>query len=205
LGWQNDAVQVCVIRGAGEGRRAQERRCALRALGCAAASIWRGQCDMNGQDRGQLLQGIGSRCRGGSGGEVTGRGVDGGLLAELGCSRWPWLLAGQRGVLLACLCGVGSWWGPREGGDHLLGVRGGGLVDDQRERERCWQRWPRAPPSPRCQPKKDKKKSFLNLLDIQRKIPSRSPFPLLGRLRRREREREKDGLGARVCITEIQI
>jgi hypothetical protein len=76
---------------------------ALRALGCAAALIWRGQCDVNGQDRGQLLQGIGSRCRGGSGGEVTGRGVDGGLLAELGCPRWPWLLAGQRGVARAGL------------------------------------------------------------------------------------------------------
>jgi hypothetical protein len=42
-------------------------------------------------------------------GEMKRRGVDGGLLAKLECPRWPWLLAGRCGVLLACLYRVGSW------------------------------------------------------------------------------------------------
>jgi hypothetical protein len=88
LGWKHDAVQVCAIRGAGVGRRARERRCALRELGCAAASIWRGQCDASGQDRGQRLQGIDHWGRGRAGGEVTSREVVGGVRAMPECPRW---------------------------------------------------------------------------------------------------------------------
>jgi hypothetical protein len=92
-----DAVRVLVLSGAGQGTDARERDARAACSGCAAASIWRGQGDANGQDRGQLLQGIGSRCRGGSGGEVTGRGVVGGKLALLECPRRAWRWPGRRG------------------------------------------------------------------------------------------------------------
>jgi hypothetical protein len=53
----------------------------------------------HGRARVKLFRGIGPGCRGESGGEATGQEVDGGVLTELECPRWPWRLAGRRGVL----------------------------------------------------------------------------------------------------------
>jgi hypothetical protein len=53
----------------------------------------------HGRARAKLFWGIGPGCRGESGGEVTGQGVDGGELALLGCPRWSWRWPGRRGVL----------------------------------------------------------------------------------------------------------
>jgi hypothetical protein len=94
------AVQACVIGGAGEGRRAQERD------PCAACSGQPDDVDL-------------ARSRGGARGvspvsatgnwfvvsmqawrRGAGQRVDGGVLTGLGCPRWPWRLAGRRGVLV---------------------------------------------------------------------------------------------------------
>jgi hypothetical protein len=82
---------------------------ALGAPGGQFGSGWRGQVECTMGLEVAAPRGIGSTRAEELDGEVTRRGVDGGLLAELECPRWPWLLAGRRGVLLACLCGVGSW------------------------------------------------------------------------------------------------
>jgi hypothetical protein len=82
---------------------------ALRVLGYVAVLTWRGHGDADGLDHWQPLWGIGHWGRGRAGGEVTAQTAVGGALSTRGCPRWAWRRAGQRGVLLACLCGVGSW------------------------------------------------------------------------------------------------
>jgi hypothetical protein len=104
---------------------------ALRGLGVQTGTRRRGRDGSHGHSRVIPFQGIGSTVRDRPGGEVTSREVDGGVLAMLGCPRWAWQWPGRREVLAWCLCEVGSWWGPREGGDRLLGVRGGSRSKDR--------------------------------------------------------------------------
>jgi hypothetical protein len=90
---------------------------ALRALDSLVTSTWHGRGVVHERSRRFLLLGIGSSCRRKPGGEGTGQGVDGGVLTGLGCPRWPWRLAGRRGVLAQCLCEVGLGLGSLQGGD----------------------------------------------------------------------------------------
>jgi hypothetical protein len=87
------------------------RGSALGALGIADVSKRRVQGSVHGRSRAGLAWGIDPWAQCEAGGEVTGQEADGALLTKWGCPRWPWRLAGRRGVLLACLCGVGSWFG----------------------------------------------------------------------------------------------
>jgi hypothetical protein len=54
--------------------------------------------------------GIGSARAEGLNGEVTRRGMDGGLLAELGCPWWARRWTGRREVAGLSLCLAGSRW-----------------------------------------------------------------------------------------------
>jgi hypothetical protein len=62
-------------------------QCALRALGCTAASVWRGYGDVDGRDRWHPFQGIGQGVLREVSGETTGRETVGGVQARL---VWPW-------------------------------------------------------------------------------------------------------------------
>jgi hypothetical protein len=53
----------------------------------------------HGGARVKPVRGIGPGGRGECGGEVIGQEMDGGVLASLGCPRWPWRWPGWRGVL----------------------------------------------------------------------------------------------------------
>jgi hypothetical protein len=102
----------------------------LRALDGPVTSTWHGRGMAHDVSRQFLLLGIRSSGCGKPGGEVTGQGMDGGVLTMLGCPRWPWRRLGWRGVLAPCCCEVGLVLGLLQGGDQLLGVEGGGLVED---------------------------------------------------------------------------
>jgi hypothetical protein len=102
----------------------------LRPLGGSDTSKWHGQGGVYGRSRAGLVWGIDSSGRGKPGGEVTGQEMDGGVPTMRGCPRWPWRRPGQPGVLAPCHCKVGLALGFLQGGDHLLGVEGGGLVED---------------------------------------------------------------------------
>jgi hypothetical protein len=102
---------------------------APRALGGQATSAGTVGVASRGRARVKPFRGIDPGCRGESGGEVTGQEVDGGVLTELGRPRWPWRLAGRRGVLAQWLCEVGSCGGICRDGDHLMGVEGGRGVE----------------------------------------------------------------------------
>jgi hypothetical protein len=102
----------------------------LRALGGSDASKWHGQEGVYGRSRAGLAWGIDSSGRGKPGSEVTGQEMDGGMPTMRGCPWWPWRRPGRRGVLALCCCEVGLALGFLQGGDHLLGVKGGGLVED---------------------------------------------------------------------------
>jgi hypothetical protein len=107
---------------------------ALRALGGVVTSERRGRGGVHGRARGLLLWGIDSLGRGKPGGEVIGQEMDGGMPTLLGCPRWPWRRPGRCGVACAWSLQGGARLGRQQGGDQLLGVDGGGLVEDQRER-----------------------------------------------------------------------
>jgi hypothetical protein len=101
----------CRLVWRGELEDAQVHQNAMRALRAPDGSIAsdrRGRGGTHGKSRAGLAWGIDTRCPEGSGGEVTRRGMDGGLLARPGCPRWAWLRPWRRGVLLACRCEVGS-------------------------------------------------------------------------------------------------
>jgi hypothetical protein len=147
---------------------------ALAALAARSTSVWHGRGVGHRGSRRFSLLGKGSPCRGRPGGEMTGTGVVGCVMPKRRCPWWAWRWSGRREVLAWCLYEVGSWWGPREGGDRLLGVRGGSRSKG-RGRGRRTGRASGSPFSPRCQTKKDKEKSFPKRLAIQREIPSRSP------------------------------
>jgi hypothetical protein len=102
----------------------------LRALGGAVASERRGRGGVHGRARGLLLRGIDSSGRGKPGSEVTGHEMDGGMPTLLECPRWPWRRPGRRGVARARSLQGGAGLGCQQGGDQLLGVGGGGLVED---------------------------------------------------------------------------
>jgi hypothetical protein len=119
-----------VERGAGRGAVAWEHDARSACSGGSNASEQRGRGASHGRARAELFRGIDPGCRGESGGEMTGQGVDGGELALLGCPRWSWRRPGRRGVLAQCHCDVGLMLGLLQGGDQLLGVEGGGLVED---------------------------------------------------------------------------
>jgi hypothetical protein len=78
------------------------------APGGSLTSVWHGRVASYGRAKVKPPRGIDPRCRGGSGGEVTGRGVDGGLLALPGCPRLAWRRPGRRGVAGLVLCHAGS-------------------------------------------------------------------------------------------------
>jgi hypothetical protein len=84
---------------------------ALRVLGGTVTSGWHGRGGTHGKSRAGLAWGIDPRCPGGCGGEVTGRGMDGGLLALPGCPRRAWRRPGRRGVAGLVLCHAGSGFG----------------------------------------------------------------------------------------------
>jgi hypothetical protein len=106
----------------------------LRALDSLVTSIGHGRGVVHGGSRRFLLLGIGSSCRGRPGGEMTGTGVVGCVLAKWGCPRWPWRRLGGRGVLKQCHCKVGPGLGFVQGGVHLVGVEDGGWLRSERER-----------------------------------------------------------------------
>jgi hypothetical protein len=106
----------------------------LRALGILVTSTGNGRGMVHGGSRRFLLLAIGSLCRGRPGGEMTGTGVVGCVLAKRGCPRWPWQRLGGRGVLEQCHCKVGPGLGFVQGGVHLLGVEGSGWSKQGRER-----------------------------------------------------------------------
>jgi hypothetical protein len=66
-------------------------------------------------------------------GEMTGPEVVGGVLAMLGCPRWAWRWPGRRGVLTPSRYEVGLELGFLQGGDHPLGVEGGGWLSSEGE------------------------------------------------------------------------
>jgi hypothetical protein len=82
---------------------------ALGALGVTDASEWHGQSSVHGRARVKPPRGIDPRCRGGSGGEVTERGVDGGALTQHAAHRRQWRHPGRRrgGADGSLLRGVG--------------------------------------------------------------------------------------------------
>jgi hypothetical protein len=82
-------------------------QCALRVLGCTAASTWRGHGDMDGRDRWHLIQGIGQGVLREVSGKATGLETVGGVQARLGCSRWAWVRLGGVG----CWPGASAGWG----------------------------------------------------------------------------------------------
>jgi hypothetical protein len=81
---------------------------ALRALGCMAASIWRGHGDMYGRDRGHLIQGIGQGGLREVSGEAMGRETVGGLQLRSGALGGDGVAQGRRGVDVLGLCKAGS-------------------------------------------------------------------------------------------------
>jgi hypothetical protein len=83
---------------------------ALRAPGGLNASDRCGRGGTHGKSRARLVWGIGTRCPEGSGGEVTRREMDGGLLARPGVHGG--LGYGHGGV--GCCWRVAARWG-REG------------------------------------------------------------------------------------------
>jgi hypothetical protein len=81
---------------------------ALGVLGGSLTSGWHGRVTSYGGAKLKLPREIDPRCLGGSGGEVTERGVNGGLLALPGCPRRAWRRPGRRGVAGVGLCHAGS-------------------------------------------------------------------------------------------------
>jgi hypothetical protein len=81
---------------------------ALRGLGVLTGTRRRGRGGANGHTRVILFWGIGSMGRDRSGGEVTSREVDGGVLALPGCPRLAWRRPGRREVAGLDLCHAGS-------------------------------------------------------------------------------------------------
>jgi hypothetical protein len=81
---------------------------ALRGLGVLTGTRRRGWGGAHGHARVIPFQGIGSMGRDRSGGEVTSREVDGGVLALPGCPRLAWRWPGRREVAGLNLCHVGS-------------------------------------------------------------------------------------------------
>jgi hypothetical protein len=108
----------------------------LRALDSPVTSTGHGRGVVHGGSRRFFLLaiGIGSPCRGRPGGEMTGTGVVGCVLAKRGCPRWPWRWLGGHGVLEQCHCKVEPGLGFVQGGVGLLGVDGGGWLRSERER-----------------------------------------------------------------------
>jgi hypothetical protein len=82
-------------------------RPALDALGGSLTSVGTVGVASHGRARVKPFWGIDPGCRGESGGEVTGRGVDGGLLTKRGCPQWPWRCLGGRGVFAPSHCELG--------------------------------------------------------------------------------------------------
>jgi hypothetical protein len=81
-------------------------------------------------------------------------------------------------VLLHGLCEAGPGLGCQQGGILALGVDGGGVVGEQREREGSGKVWPRATSSTSTPSKNDKGKGFLESLDSRERYPA-DPFLLL--------------------------
>jgi hypothetical protein len=106
----------------------------LCALGSPMTSTGHDRGVGHGGSRRFLLLGKGSPCRGRPSGEMTGTGVVGCVLAKQRCPWWPCRRLGGHGVLEPCHCKMGPGLGFSQGGVRLLGVEGGGMGDDQRER-----------------------------------------------------------------------
>jgi hypothetical protein len=92
---------------------------------------------------------------------------------------------------------VGLALGLRQGGDHSLGVEGGGWLSSERERFSREGRLPRAPPFPSLPNCKRQEEGIYKSLDSRRKSPADS-LPSLGQFTRRKkkRKREKPRLGS---------
>jgi hypothetical protein len=115
---------------------------ALGAPGGSLTSGWHGRVASYGGAKTKPPRGIDSRCRGGSGGEVIERGVDGGLLALPGCPRrhgdgqvgvgWLGSVSVMRGQGRVFCRVVIVYWGSRaaQGGD----IRGRGRSSGRRPR-----------------------------------------------------------------------
>jgi hypothetical protein len=114
-GWHRDSLWVpcrCAWRGElGEAQVHRNAMHALRALGDPMTSTRHGRGGVHGGSRRFLLLGKGSPCRGRPGGEMTGMGVVGCLLAKRRCPRWPCRRPGGRGVLEPCHCKMGPGLG----------------------------------------------------------------------------------------------
>jgi hypothetical protein len=87
---------------------------------------------------------------------------------------------------------VGLVLGCQQGGAQRLGVDGGGVVKNQREREGSGRDWPRAAPSSSMLSKNDKGKGFVESLDSRERSPA-DPFPSLGQFAKENREKERYG------------
>jgi hypothetical protein len=85
-------VSCMVVHGSELARACMHRNAlrALRALGCATASIWRGHGDADGLDHWQPLRGIDRGVLYEGSGEATGQAVVGGALPTLGCPLRAW-------------------------------------------------------------------------------------------------------------------
>jgi hypothetical protein len=81
-------------------------------------------------------------------------------------------------VLLQGLCEAGLGLRCQQGSVPALGVDGGGVVEEQRERKGSGRVWPRATPSSSTPSKNDKGKGFLESLDSRERSPA-DPFLLL--------------------------
>jgi hypothetical protein len=129
------------VLGHGNGTRA------LGALGGLVGSRWHGRGGVHGRSRAGLARGIGPWVQCETGGEVTARGVVGGVLPMRHVHGGRGGALGEREVDERCLYEVGSGEGSSRSGDRPLGVGGG--VDDRsrREGEGFWAKWPRATPS----------------------------------------------------------
>jgi hypothetical protein len=111
----------------------------LGVLDDTTASIWLGQGGVHGETRAVSVRGIDPGGQHGAGGEVTGLGMVGGALPTLGAHSGHGDVQGGVG----CSCSVsarwGRCWGVSRAAPKHWGVNGGGVIEEQRERERFWQ------------------------------------------------------------------
>jgi hypothetical protein len=175
----------------------------LRALGSPLTSTGHVRGMGHRGSRRFLLLGKGSPCRGRPGGEMTGTGVVGCMLAKRRCPWWPCRRLGGRGVIGLCLCSMGSGSGSLRGGDRLHGVKGSS--GRRVEGEGDVLAGASGSPSPLdAKRKRTRRKVLLNALPFR----GRSPADLLpSSWSAKEKKRERDGFcgGSRVCNPGIQI